>query len=133
MKPLGLDQVLWIKPGEGISAAGSIPEDAEFFRDHFPGFPVLPGVLALEMLRMSAEFYFRNTGIEDAVLRIRKLTAVRFAKYLRPGDGWRSELILKSQSASESVWNARLFFQEEVAVSARMVFDLKRTSAKVII
>ncbi len=133
IQTLGIQKVLWVKAREGVAASGKIPEDAEFFKDHFPGFPVLPGVLALEMLRQSAEFYFRNLGIEDAVLRIRKMTSVRFARYLRPGDLWESELSWKSESGNESVWLAKLYHQGEVAVSARLVLEMTRIPGQIII
>lgn len=129
-KPLGIEKVIGIKPGEAITASGKIPGEAEFFKDHFPGFPVLPGVLALEMLRLTAEFYFRSAGVEDPV-RIRKMAAVRFSKYLRPGDEWQSEMALKSSAGTESVWNGRLFHQGEVAVSARMTLEQVRTPSQV--
>ena len=133
MKPLGIEEVLWVKPGEGIAATGHIPQDAEFFKDHFPGFPVLPGVLALEMLRISAEFYFRSQGIEDAALRMRRLSAVRFSKYLQPGDTWQSELLLKpGAEAPLSLWAGRLFCHGEVAVTARLELELIQKTRKII-
>lgn len=130
---LGIQKVLWVKAQQGVAACGQIPGDAEFFKDHFPGFPVLPGVLALEMLRQSAEFYYRNLGVEDAVLRIRKMTAVRFSRYLKPGDLWESELSWKSESGNESVWLGKLYHQSEVAVSARLVLEMTRIPGQIIV
>jgi 3-hydroxyacyl-[acyl-carrier-protein] dehydratase len=41
-------------PGEHILAIKTIPSDEELFKDHFPGFPVVPGVLLTEMMAQSA-------------------------------------------------------------------------------
>lgn len=121
MKKLSIDKVLWIKEGEGITACGRIPEDSEFFKDHFPGFPVLPGVLALEMLKQTAERYLESIpGSEGRHYFLKQIRATRFTKYLRPGDEWESRLALIQTVGEETSWDAKLFFKGEVAVSAKL-------------
>ena len=51
MEALAVDEILEHEPGKRIRARGRIAEDAAFFQDHFPDFPILPGVLALEIFR----------------------------------------------------------------------------------
>src|SRR5210317_2151390 len=41
-------------PGKTIRALKKIPADEDFFKDHFPGFPVVPGVLQTEMMAQAA-------------------------------------------------------------------------------
>jgi 3-hydroxyacyl-[acyl-carrier-protein] dehydratase len=41
-------------PGETIRASKTIKPDEEYFNDHFPGFPVVPGVLLTEMMAQTA-------------------------------------------------------------------------------
>jgi len=121
MTTLAIEKVLWMKPGEGITACGRIPEDSEFFKDHFPGFPVLPGVLALEMLKQTAEQYLDSC--EDHAGEhyfLKQIRATRFSKYLRPGDEWESRLRLMQVSGEETTWDAKLYYHGEVAVSAKL-------------
>lgn len=121
MTRLSIDKVLWIKEGEGITACGRIPEDSEFFKDHFPGFPVLPGVLALEMLKQTAERYLESIpGSEGRHYFLKQIRATRFSKYLRPGDEWESRLMITQTAGEETTWDAKLFFKGEVAVSAKL-------------
>lgn len=131
MTTLALEKVLWRKPGEGIAACGRIPEKSEFFQDHFPGFPVLPGVLALEMLKQTAECYLESLteGAESTSIKhalegrhyfLKQIRATRFTKYLKPGDAWESRLILLETLGEESLWDAKLFHEGEVAVSAKL-------------
>ena len=121
MAKLSIEKVLWVKDGEGITACGRIPEDSEFFQDHFPGFPVLPGVLALEMLKQTAERYLESIpGSEGRHYFLKQIRATRFTKYLRPGDEWESRLVLTQTVGEETSWDAKLYFKGEVAVSAKL-------------
>jgi 3-hydroxyacyl-[acyl-carrier-protein] dehydratase len=121
MTQRAIEKVLWIKEGEGITACGRIPEDSEFFKDHFPGFPVLPGVLALEMLKQTAERYLESiSGSQGRHYFLKQIRATRFMKYLRPGDEWESRLILTQTVGEETNWDAKLYYHGEVAVSAKL-------------
>jgi len=121
MSTLAIDKVLWVKEGEGITACGRIPEDSAFFQDHFPGFPVLPGVLALEMLKQTAERYLE--ALPDSAGQhyfLKQIRATRFTRYLRPGDEWESRLMLTKTVGDETAWDAKLYYHGEVAVSAKL-------------
>ena len=122
MNPLALEKVLWIKPGKGIAAAGHIPAESEFFKDHFPGFPILPGVLALEMLKQTAEHYLRIGGGASPSQRfsLKQIRATKFSMYLKPGDEWESRLELVSETEGETQWDAQLFSHGRAAVTAKL-------------
>ena len=121
MNVIAVENVLWVKKEKGIAASGRIPEEAEFFQDHFPGFPVLPGVLALEMLKQSADCYLRAvTEDPSASFSFKKISAVKFSDYLKPGDKWESELSFLSGTDEEYRWNARLSSNGKTAVTARL-------------
>jgi 3-hydroxyacyl-[acyl-carrier-protein] dehydratase len=51
---LFVDRILELEPGRSIKAEHVFPASEEFFRDHFPGFPVVPGVLLTEMMAQAA-------------------------------------------------------------------------------
>jgi 3-hydroxyacyl-[acyl-carrier-protein] dehydratase len=122
MSELGEIKILSVKEGEGIKAAGILPEKAEFFQDHFPGFPILPGVLMLEILKRTADRYLNRS---EAVKKfaIQRVTRVRFSAYLKPGDAWESELQLASSHGNQSEWNGKLLFQGRLAASARLFLE----------
>ena len=117
-----VENIVWIKKGEGIRASGMIPQAAEFFQDHFPAFPVLPGVLALDILKQTAEMYLREELGQAARFSLLSVRNVRFSAYLKPGSRWESELKLISGEARDvTEWTARLFYEDRPAVSARLV------------
>jgi 3-hydroxyacyl-[acyl-carrier-protein] dehydratase len=54
MRFLFVDKILEMTPGQSIRALKTITPDEEYFTDHFPGFPVVPGVLLTEMMAQAA-------------------------------------------------------------------------------
>jgi 3-hydroxyacyl-[acyl-carrier-protein] dehydratase len=49
-----VDEILAMEPGKSIRAVKTMGAEEELFRDHFPGFPVVPGVLLTEMMAQAA-------------------------------------------------------------------------------
>ena len=124
MSRLAPEKILWVRKGEGIAAQGKVPADAPFFLDHFPAFPVLPGVLSLEILKTAAQIYFKETG-EPAHGSVRKVEAAKFASYLKPGDSWEAQLKLVSSEPGSSKWEGKLVSQNRTAASVRLYLDAK--------
>ena len=54
MKFIFIDRILELTPGKSIVGTKYIGPEEGFFRDHFPGFPVVPGVLLTEMMAQTA-------------------------------------------------------------------------------
>ncbi len=125
MKSLPIEKVIWFEPGQGIRAAGVIPPSLEFFQDHFPSFPILPGVLSLEILKRTAECYLQRiqNELEEVHSFLEQVHQVKFSDYLKPGEEWESYLILTTQQGNETHWSGRLYHQGKVAVSARMLLN----------
>ena len=109
-----------VTPGEGIEASGTIPVDIELFQDHFPDYPVLPGVLALEILARSVQLYCRKVQSGDVTVRVQRIASVKFTRFLKPGDEWMSHLTLLKQSGTRMLWKAELTQDGKRAVTANM-------------
>ena len=54
MRFIFVDKILELDPGKNIYAIKQISATEDFFQDHFPGFPVVPGVLLTEMMAQTA-------------------------------------------------------------------------------
>jgi len=128
VEALAIEKVLWVEPGKGIAATGHIPRQSEFFQDHFPGFPVLPGVLALEMLKQTAEAYLNQLHeVDKKHYYLKRIFATKFSKYLMPGDEWESRLELIKDQGDETQCSAKLMHQGKAAVSAKLILSSKKT------
>jgi 3-hydroxyacyl-[acyl-carrier-protein] dehydratase len=54
MRFILVDKIVDLDPGKSIIALKTIPSTEELFMDHFPSFPVVPGVLLTEMMAQAA-------------------------------------------------------------------------------
>jgi len=83
-----VDRVVECVPGESIIAYKNVSINEPFFQGHFPGLPVMPGVLILEALAQAAALV-AATGMdnpEDKIYLFTGLEGVRFRTPVRPGD-----------------------------------------------
>lgn len=96
----------------GVRAVGhkAVSGEAGYFRDHFPGFPVMPGVLLLEALAQLSGKLLEVTVLRDRSLWvwpiISMMDRVKFRQFVRPGETVRLEsrlLDLRDESGRCSV------------------------------
>ena len=79
-----VDRVVSIEPGKTLRAYKNVSVNEPFFNGHFPGHPVMPGVLVLEALaQASAILCYRSTGF-DPSQKVTYLMAIDGAKFRKP-------------------------------------------------
>ena len=79
-----VDRVVSIEAGKSLKAYKTVSVNEPFFTGHFPGHPVMPGVLVLEALaQASALLAYRSTGF-DPSQKVTYLMAIDRAKFRRP-------------------------------------------------
>jgi 3-hydroxyacyl-[acyl-carrier-protein] dehydratase len=86
---LMVDRVLDVVPGKSIVAIKNVSINEAFFEGHFPGHPVLPGVLILEALAQAGGLLAYETATGDERISILYLVGIeesRFRQIVRPGD-----------------------------------------------
>ena len=84
-----VDRVTSIEPGKVLRAYKNVSVNEPFFEGHFPGHPVMPGVLVLEALaQASAILAYRSTGFDPAqkVTYLMAIDGAKFRKPTVPGD-----------------------------------------------
>jgi len=86
MKYILIDKVLSLEPGKCIQTIKSVSLAEEYLADHFPSFPVLPGVLLLQGLVESATWLVRETRrFEHSMVLLEQTRNVRYKSFLAPG------------------------------------------------
>ena len=88
MRFLFVDRILELVPGISIEAEHVFSSEEDFFRDHFPGFPVVPGVLLTEMMGQTAakclDAESREKGRGKAMLA--QIRSASFRDWVRPDE-----------------------------------------------
>jgi 3-hydroxyacyl-[acyl-carrier-protein] dehydratase len=84
MRFILVDRILELQPGEMIRALKHISADEDFFRDHFPGFPVVPGVLLTEMMAQAAGKCLDAERKERGKAMLAKITSASFRDWVGP-------------------------------------------------
>ena len=82
-----VDRITHLESGKSLSAIKNLTLAEEYLVDHFPGFPVMPGVLMIEALVQSAAWLMRFT--EDfaySTILLKQTRAVKFNNFVAPGN-----------------------------------------------
>jgi 3-hydroxyacyl-[acyl-carrier-protein] dehydratase len=81
-----VDRILEVHAGQGIKATKNLTLGEEYLADHFPGFPVMPGVLMLQTLVEAGAWLLRITeDFRYSVVVLREAKGVRYANFMEPG------------------------------------------------
>jgi 3-hydroxyacyl-[acyl-carrier-protein] dehydratase len=84
MRFLLVDRILELEPGRSIRAEKTLPASEELFRDHFPGFPVVPGVLLTEMMAQAAGKCLNAQRLPRGVAMLIEIRNARFRTWAQP-------------------------------------------------
>ncbi len=86
MRFILIDRIVSLEPGKQIKAVKAVSLAEEYLADHFPAFPVLPGVLLLEGLIESASWMVRETeNFAHSMLLLEQARNVKYRSFLTPG------------------------------------------------
>ena len=98
-----VDRVLELEPGKSVVALKNVTANESFFQGHFPGYPVMPGVLIVEAMAQ-AGCVMMLSGVNDPETKVPFFAGIDRCKFRRPvvpGDQLRLELdVLRQRGGS---------------------------------
>lgn len=81
-----LDKIRSFKPNEELSAVKNVTMSEEYLADHFPEFPVLPGVFMLEAATQAGSWLLRlSDNFAHSVISLKEVRNVKYADFVAPG------------------------------------------------
>jgi len=115
-----VDRVLEIEPGKRVVAIKNVTVNEEFFLGHFPGHPVMPGVLILEALAQAGGILLLH-DMADRASKLLYFTGIERARFRRPvvpGDQLRLEIEVLNLRSNFCRLQARALVDGKVAAEA---------------
>ncbi len=124
---LFVDRVLAIGP-DGITTEWDVDPESEFFRGHYPGNPIVPGVLISEFVFQSAALHAAGSGDgtpePGEVPVLTRIENARFKSMVRPGDTLRAEVSLTEKLSSARYLKATVTCQGRTVLRVSFVVAL---------
>jgi 3-hydroxyacyl-[acyl-carrier-protein] dehydratase len=118
-----VDAVDELDPGGTVVARYRVTGDEEFLAGHFPGNPVLPGVIQLEALAQAGAIgVLSDERYQDKLPLFGGVERVRWRRLVRPGEELILTVTLERLSARGGWGNGRVTVDGDVACEARMFF-----------
>ncbi len=116
---------------EGVRAVGikAVTANEPFFQGHFPGFPVMPGVLIVEALaQVGAVVLLKMPENHGKIVLFAGIDGFRFRKQVFPGDVLRLEVQLTRMRGPVGKGAARATVDGDVAAEGELMFALGPSS-----
>lgn len=86
MRFLLVDKITTCEPGARIVGIKNVTLSESFLQDHFPGFPVMPGVLQLEAVLQLSSWLAFATSNGTRKVRLVSMKSIKFKEFVVPGD-----------------------------------------------
>ena len=121
-----IDKIEINEPGKSLTALKNVTINEPFFQGHFPGQPVMPGVLSLEVLCQAGSFLMLNQ-VENPLSKnmfFTKVESTRFKKPIVPGDQLKIEVELVKKKLNLCKFHGICTVDETLVVDATFTANL---------
>jgi 3-hydroxyacyl-[acyl-carrier-protein] dehydratase len=115
------DEIIELEPLRRIVATKHVRHDEDYFIDHFPGYPVVPGVLLVEMIAQAAGRCL-IAGIDSSLWPIfLQIRQANFRKSVLPDSRLRIEVNVETCNRSTSSARGKVLLEGEVVADASIL------------
>ena len=119
-----VDRVTEVEPGVSLSAIKNVTINEPFFQGHFPGKPIMPGVLILEAMAQATGLLAFSGLIDPSESRLYILVGIdkaRFRGQVLPGDQLKLQVSLKRNMRGIGMFDCKALVDDEVVAEAQMM------------
>jgi 3-hydroxyacyl-[acyl-carrier-protein] dehydratase len=125
MRFLLVNKIVTLEPGRSVEAEMSLPPEEELFKDHFPGFPVVPGVLLTEMMAQAAGKCLNAQKLPRGNAMLVEIRSAKFRQWVKPGETIRLLASIESNTADFATARCQALVGTRKACTAELLFAFK--------
>jgi len=119
-----IDRITDLQPGNSIVAIKNLSLAEEYLADHFPGFPVMPGVLMVEALTQAGAWLIRHSeDFRHSTVLLKSARALKFVNFVTPGKMLQVSLEVHGWAGDECTLKASGTVDGQTAVAGRLVLE----------
>jgi UDP-N-acetylglucosamine acyltransferase len=121
-----VDAVTELEPGRRIVAVKNVTVNEDFFQGHFPGTPLMPGVLMIETLAQVATVLLMNgdPALDGGRVYLRGVDNAKFRLPVVPGDRLRLEVVMGARRTKLARATGAAYIGDAVVAEAQLVMGL---------
>jgi 3-hydroxyacyl-[acyl-carrier-protein] dehydratase len=98
-----IDRIVDLTPGQSLVAVKNLSLAEEYLADHFPGFPVMPGVLMLEALTQAGAWLLRDAeDFAHSIILLKQARTIKYGSFVEPGRQLELRVELTSRGEREA-------------------------------
>jgi 3-hydroxyacyl-[acyl-carrier-protein] dehydratase len=116
-----IDRIVEVKPGQRLRAVKNLTLGEEYLADHFPTFPVMPGVLMLQTLVEAGAWLLRlSEDFRHSVIVLREVKNIKYGNFMEPGRQMQVTVDLAERGEGTAVFKGKGEVEGQSTVSARL-------------
>ena len=119
-----LDTIRSYEPNVALSAAKGVALSEEYLADHFPEFPVLPGVFMLEAATQAGAWLLRlSEDFAHSIITLKEARNVKYADFVQPGQTLEVTVSMLKKDDRLATMKIEGQIGERAALSGRIVLE----------
>lgn len=117
-----VDRIIELEPGHSITILKNLTMGEEYLAEHFPSFPVMPGVMMVESITQAAAWLIRVTErFKHSMILLKEARTVKFGQFVTPGRQLTVTCEQLEDDGRHTIFKAKGQIEGQTSVSAKVV------------